>query len=226
LTSWSEAFVENARWEVRRLQRSRRGWLLIIPPIAGPIGSAVADLYLRIPSADTAMILGLLITGGLAGLILLDLTALAVGEDLGLRAHLTFFTLPQSRVALLSGRLTVIVAAGLGAYALGALEIVALGGRLIEPAASLPPIFSPDHLALAIPAFLLFLAGITSAAAVYSRTSAQALVAGVLAGVVAAGGTGYLLFQGELTLAFPAVLAAAGVGTIGWSLYQYPRIES
>ena len=34
-----DAFVNNARWEVTRLRRSRRIWLLLIPVVAGPIGS-------------------------------------------------------------------------------------------------------------------------------------------------------------------------------------------
>ena len=222
LTAWAE----NARYEIVRLRRSQRIWLLVIPPIAGPIGSAVADLYLKIPSTATALLLGLMITGGLAGLILLDLTALAVGEDLGLRAHWTYFTLPQGRTALLAGRLTVVLGLGMAAYAVGALAIWGLGGTLITPGDARAPIFDPAHLAWAIPAFLLFLAGVTAAAAAYSRTSAQAIVAGVLGGVVGAGVTGDLLFQGQLTLLFPVLLALGGVGALGWAFYRYPQLAA
>lgn len=218
--------VSNARWEGTRLRRSRRMWLFLIPPVAGPVGSAIADVYLRIPTASTAEVLGLLITGGLAGLILLDLVALAVGEDLGLRAHLTFFVLPQRRSTLLAGRLLTPLSLGLGAYAIGSALILALGGALVTAGPSRTAIFDPGHLALAIPGFLVFLTGVTSAGAAYSRGSAQAIVAGVLAGVVVAGGTGFLLLQGTLTMAFPLLLAIAGAGAIGGSLWAYDRVES
>ena len=218
--------VANVRWEGTRLRRSRRMWLFAIPPVAGPVGSAIADLYLRIPTTATAEILGLLITGGLAGLVVLDLVALAVGEDLGLRAHLTFFVLPQRRSVLLAGRLLTPLSAGLGGYTIGAALILALGGALVTPGPSRAAIFDPGHLALAIPGFLVFLAGVTTAGATYSRGSAQAIVAGVLAGVVVAGGTGFLLLQGTLTMAFPLVLALAGAGAVGWSLWAYDHIDS
>ena len=48
-------FRANVRWEAVRLRRSRRGWLLIIPGIAGPIGSALADLALRVPTDNSPM---------------------------------------------------------------------------------------------------------------------------------------------------------------------------
>ena len=222
--SVARSLGENARWELVRLRRSQRIYLVLIPPVAGPVGSAIADLYLKIPSTGTALILGLLITGGLAALILLDLTALAVGEDLGLRAHWTFFTLPQRRANILAGRLGLVLALTLGAYAIGAVAVWSLGGALVTPAPTKPPVLDPAHLAWAIPAFLVFLAGVTSAAAVISRTSAQALVAGVLAGVVGAGVTGNLLFQGELTPLFPLLLLVSGLGGLGWSLYRYPKL--
>jgi len=216
----------NARWEVLRLRRSTRVWLLIIPPVAGPIGSAVADAYLRIPSVGTALVLGLLITGGLAGLVLLDLVALAVGEDLGLRAHLTFLTLPQSAVSALAGRLLVALAGPIAAFGVGATAIGVLGGALVTPQPSAPPILDPTHLAWGIAAFLLFLGGVTAAASVVSRTSAQGLVAGVLAGVVVAGLTGYLLAAHQLTALLPSALAVAGLGAVGWTLYRYSILEA
>ncbi|HEV8049993.1 MAG TPA: hypothetical protein VGP88_05320, partial [Thermoplasmata archaeon] len=103
------AMLRNARWELLRLRRSRRAWLLSIPAVAGPIGSGVADLVLRLPSPGTAAVLGLLITAGLAALVVLDLTALAVGEDLALRTHYLTFALPEPRAASLGGRLAVVV---------------------------------------------------------------------------------------------------------------------
>jgi hypothetical protein len=216
--------VLNAQWELTRWRRSQRGWLLLIPPVAGPVGSTIADLYLHVPSQATAQILGLLIAGGLAGLILLDLVPLSVGEDLALRAHVTFFSLPQSRRALLSGRLGLVLAATMASYGLSAAGVWFASTSLVAPDLTLMPILDPFHLALAIPAFLLFLAGVTAAGAVFTRTSSQGLVAGVLAGVVIAGVTGYLLALDELTALFPILLGLAGVGALGWALWQYPTL--
>jgi hypothetical protein len=215
----------NARWEITRLRRSRRIWLLIIPAVAGPIGSAVADLYLKVPSAGTAIILGSLVTGGLAGLILLDLAALATGEDLARRSQLFYFPLPQPRAPMLAGRLLVVVGGCLASYALGALAIWTLGGVFTTPVASArPPLFIAWHLVLAIPALLVFLAGVVSAAAVVTRTSSEAIVAGILAGVVVAGASGYLVSQGTLGWWFPVVLAIAGLIGLGWAVFQYPDL--
>ncbi|MCI4360633.1 MAG: hypothetical protein L3J91_02935, partial [Thermoplasmata archaeon] len=190
----------------------------------GPIGSAIADLYLQIPSRATAQVLGLLIAGGLAGLILLDLVALAVGEDLTLRAHVTFFALPQSRVGLVVGRLTVVLGGTLGAYALSAIGVWYAAAALVAPSTRYVSIFDPFHLALAIPAFLLLLAGVTAAGAVFTKTSSQGLVAGVLAGVVIAGVTGYLLALHELTWLYPVALGFAGAGALGWAIGRYPSL--
>lgn len=227
MSSWRRTVGVNAHWEVTRLRRSRRLWLLLIPPVAGPVGSAVADLYLRIPSAATAEILGLLVTAGLASLILLDLTALTVGEDLTHRADLLFVPLPQDRTAALAGRLLVSVGGCVGAYLVGALAVWVLGGALVTPPAPglLPraALFLPEHLLLAIPSLLLFLAGVTAAAAAFTRRPSEAIVAGVLAGVVVAGGAAYLLSQGELTLLFPELLSVAGAGAIGWTLATTAR---
>jgi hypothetical protein len=219
------ALSANARWEITRLRRSRRGWLLIIPCIAGPLGSAVADLYLRVPSAATAVILGCLVTAGLAGLILLDLTALATGEDLARRSQLFYFSLPQPRAPMLAGRLLVVVGGCLGAYAIGAMAIWFVGGALTTPTPlARPPLFIPLHLMLAIPGLLLFLAGVVAAAAVVTRSSSEAIVAGVLAGVVVAGGSGYLVSQGSIGLWFPGVLAVVGLVALGWSILRYPAL--
>jgi hypothetical protein len=223
-----ETVAINARWELTRLVRSQRVWLLAIPPLAGTVGSAVADLYLRIPSAATAVILGLLVTAGLAAMVLLDLTALAVGEDLGLRAHLLIFPLPQGRSAALTGRLLIVVVGCLGAYLLGAAAVWSLGGTLVvAPAAGTiarPPLFVPWHLLVAVPALLVFLAGVTAVAARITQRSSEAIVAGVLAGVVGAGGAGYLLAQGELTLVFPALLLLAGVGALVATVVSFPGL--
>lgn len=224
MTSAANAVRENARWEVVGLRRSQRIWLLVIPPIAGPIGSAIAVLYLRVPSVGTAEVLGLLITAGLAALILLDLTALAVGEDLARRAHLLFFTLPQDRWALLTGRLLVAIGGPIGAFALGAGVIGLLSGSLVNGAAAGPILFDPVHLFVGLLALLLFLAGVTVAASVITRTSSEALVAGVLAGVVIAGGTGYLEFERDLSMLYPVLLAVAGTGTIAWGIWRYAQL--
>ena len=214
----------NARWELTRWRRSQRGWLLLVPPIAAPIGSIVADLYLRVPSQATAQVLGLLIAGGLAGLILLDLVALAVGEDLGLRAHVTFFALPQDRRALLTGRLALVLVGTLAAYGIAAIGVWYGAEAIVAADPRTVPILDPFHLALAVPAFLLFLAGVTAAGAVFTKTSAQGLVAGVLAGVVVAGGSGYLLALHELSIVFPLLLLVAGVGALAWSVWQYAQV--
>lgn len=214
----------NLRDELRRWRRSQRGWLWLVPPVAAPIGSAIADLYLKVPATPTAEILGLLIAGGLTSLILLDLAALAAGEDLALRAHLTGFALPQDRRAILAGRLIAVLGAGMGAYAIAAAGAWEAAVLLVAPDPLTHAFLDPSHLAWAVPGFLLFLAGVTVAGAVYTRTSAQGIVAGVLAAVVVAGVTGDLLAHSELTLAFPAVLAAAGAGSLGWAVARYPTV--
>ena len=219
-----ETFRLNAGWELTRLRRSQRIWLLLIPPVAAPIGSAIADLYLRIPSVATARILGLLIAGGLAGLILLDLVALAVGEDLTLRAHVTFFALPQGRRALLAGRLAV----GTGGHARGV--HARRGGGLVR-------LGRARHSDLAAPADLR--SG--------SPRAGDPRVPGVPRGGhrggrglhahrgAGAGGrgpcrrrrrraTGYLLDLHEATALFPVLLAVAGAGAIGWTIEEYPKL--
>ena len=217
----------NAAWEVTRLRRSRRIWLLLIPVVAGPIGSAIADLYLRVPSAGTAQVLGLLITAGLASLVVLDLTALSVGEDLALRTHYLTFALPQSRVGALAARLGVVVGGTLAVYGVGAVGVMVFADALISssPTAA-APILAPAHLALGILGLLVFLGGVTAAAGVVTRSASQALVAGILAGVVAAGVGSLFLLEGRLTTLFPELLALAGLAGFGWSLIQYGRLEA
>lgn len=215
----------NARWEVTRLRRSQRIWLLLIPPVAGPIGSTVADLYLRVPSTGTAEVLGLIITAGLAALVVLDLTALAVGEDLALRTHYLTFALPQGRAAALSGRLGVVLGGTLALYGVGAIAVIALAGAIVHttPLAP-PPILTPSHLAVGVVGLLIFLAGVTASAAAVTRSASQGLVAGVLAGVVAAGIGSLFLLEGRLTVAFPEVLAATGLLALAWCLRHYGRL--
>jgi ABC-type transport system involved in multi-copper enzyme maturation permease subunit len=182
------ALVQNARWEVTRVRRSRTIWLLLIPVIAGPIGSGIADLYLQVPSSGTAEVLGLLITAGLAALVILDLTALAVGEDLALRTHYLTFALPQSRASALAGRLAVVVGGTLAVYGVGALGVFWLANALVSTSSTAPaPILAPAHLVLGLVGLLVFLGGVTAAAGVITRSASQALVAGILAGVVASG---------------------------------------
>jgi ABC-type transport system involved in multi-copper enzyme maturation permease subunit len=220
------ALVHNARWEVTRLCRSRRIWLLLIPIIAGPIGSGIADLYLHVPSSGTAEVLGLLITAGLAALVVLDLTALAVGEDLALRTHYLTFALPQPRASALAGRLLVVVGGTLAVYGVGAAAVAGLAGTLVSTSSTAPtPILVPAHLAIGVVGLLVFLSGVTAAAGVVTRSASQALVAGILAGVVAAGIGSMFLIEGRLTALFPEVLAAAGLVGFAWCLTQYGRIE-
>ncbi|MGP8076961.1 MAG: hypothetical protein ACLP8Y_09620 [Thermoplasmata archaeon] len=220
------ALVNNARWEMTRLRRSRRIWLLLIPVVAGPIGSAIADLYLRVPSSGTAEVLGLLITAGLASLVILDLSALAVGEDLAVRTHYLTFSLPQSRVGALAGRLAVVVGGSFAAYGVGAVGVLLLASALVATSAgAAPPILSPTHLAIGVVELLAFLGGVTAAAGVVTRSASQALVAGILAGVLAAGLGSWFLIEGRLTAVFPSALAAAGLVGFVWCLVQYERLE-
>jgi hypothetical protein len=219
--------VRNAEWELTRLRRSRRGWLLAIPVVAGPIGSAVADLYLRVPSVATAEVLGLLIVAGLAALVVLDLTALAVGEDLALRTHCLTFALPESRVAALAGRLTVVVGGTLAAYAAGAALVLRLAEAVVSTSPTAPtPILVPAHLALGLFGLLLFLGGVTAAAGVVTRSASQALVAGILAGVVGAGLGSLFLIERQLTTLFPELLAVAGLLGFAVCLTRYAQLEA
>lgn len=227
MTGYARSVANNAAWEVTRLRRSRRGWLLLIPVVAGPVGSAISDLYLKVPSVATAEILGLLITAGLSALVILDLTALAVGEDLALRTHLLTFTLPQGRSPALAARLGVVTAGALGTYALGAGGVWWIAGELVRTQPAAPtPILIPWHLFLGLFGLLCFLGGVVAAAGVVTRSSAQALVAGVLGGVVAAGVASSLLLQHQLTDVFPVVLLVVGLVGDGWAVTEYGRIDS
>lgn len=226
MTGGPGAFVANARWEVTRWRRSRRGWLLAIPPVAGPIGSAVADLYLRIPSVATAEILGLLITGGLGGLVVLDLAALSIGEELGTREYLVTMSLPQSRTAAIAGRLAPAMLGPLASYLLGAGAIFVVAPVTVSPSAvAAAPLFVPSHLLLALLALLVFLGGISAAAATFTRSAAQGLVAGVLAGVVVAAGVGLMIFQRDISWLAPALLAVGGVAALIYAAAAYAMLD-
>jgi hypothetical protein len=219
--------LHNVRWEVTRLRRSQRVFLLLIPAVAGPIGSAVADLYLRVPSSGTAAVLGLLITAGLSALVVLDLTALAVGEDLARRTEYLTSALPQSPAPALGGRLAVVVGGSLASYGVGALGVTWLAGALVATSpTAVSPILPPAHLAVGLLGLLVFLAGVTAVAAIVTRGAAQALVAGVLAGVVAAGLASWFLVEGRISMLFPELLAAIGVAGLAWCVAMYGRIEA
>ncbi len=221
------ALANNVTWEGTRLRRSRRAWLLLIPLAAGPIGSAIADLYLRVPSVATAQVLGLLITAGLSSLVVLDLTALAVGEDLALRAHLLTFALPEPRRSGLAGRLLVAAGGPVAGFAAGGGLVMALAPRLVMMSPnSAGPILVPLHLYLGLFGVLVLLAGVTASAAVVTRSAAQALVAGVLAGVTCAGVGSWLLLDRALTVVFPIALAAVGGALTVWAVVRYGSLES
>lgn len=226
--------VASLRWELLRLQRSRRIFLLVIPPIAGPIGSALAFLYFGHTSPNgavlthpTALVLGLIVTGGLSGMVLIDLAALSAGEELSRRANLTFFALPQERWEVLGGRLAVDFALSLGAFLLGAAATWEIAG-VIVPAHPTDPygLFDPFHLLVALVALLAFLGAIGVAASIFTRSASEAIVAAVLAGVTTAGVAAYLVFEHQVSMAFPAALALAAAVCLGWSFYQYELVDA
>lgn len=226
MTGSAAAFAHNVAWEMTRLRRSRRVWLLVIPVLAGPVGSAVADLYLRVPSPGTAEVLGLLIVAGLSALVVLDLTALAVGEDLALRTQFLTFALPQPRAAALAGRLFVVVGGLLLFYSVAAFGVGVLATDLVTTSSNAPaPLLPPLHLALGLLGLLLFLGGVTAAASVVTRSASQALVGGVLAGVVAAGLGSLFLIERQLTVVFPLALGVVGAVGFGWCLVRYHQLE-
>ena len=217
----------NLRWEALRWLRSQRLFLLTIPVVAGPIGSALAFLYFHVPDRSTALILGIFVTGGLSAIVVLDLASLMVGEDLSRRANLFHFTLPEPRWTILGGRLVLVLGAGLGAYAAGAAVVWGLASLLVpSPSGAPPPLLDPMHLAEGVAALLLLLGAATVTASILTRSASEALVAGVLSAVVVAAATGYLLLQGQLTMVLPLVLLLSALIAVGWSLVAYGRLES
>ncbi|MCL4324256.1 MAG: hypothetical protein M1144_02170 [Candidatus Thermoplasmatota archaeon] len=221
------ALLANARWEARRLLRSQRVFLLLIPPVAGPVGSALALLYFHVSSHPIALMLGLFVLGGLGALVTVDLCALTLGEELAVRAHLALFPLPQHRHEILLGRVAVVLLGSLGAFALGA-ALTWGTVDLLVPVSAVPgpTLLDPFHLFLGISCLLLFLGGVTLLSSVLVRTASGALVAGVLAGVVVASAGLYLALLHELTLAFPLVLLAVWGVSLAWAVHTYSTLES
>lgn len=126
----------------------------------------------------------------------------------------------------MAGRLAVVLGGTLVLYGLGAVGVAALANALVATAATAPaPILVPSHLALGMLGLLVFLAGVTAAAGIVTRSASQALVAGILAGVLAAGIGGLFLIQDRLRTLFPETLAAAGLAGLVWCLVQHGRIE-
>jgi hypothetical protein len=89
-----------------------------------------------------------------------------------------------------------------------------------------PPILIPGHLAVGAAGLLFFLAGVTAAAGIVTRSASQALVVGVLAGVVAAGVGTLFFIDDRLNSWFPVGLAAVGLLGFAWCFVQYGRMES
>lgn len=228
------ALVANARWEVLRLLRSRRVFLLLIPVIAGPIGSACAFLYFghvqpngAVLTNGTAIMLGLFVTGGLAGMVMLDLSALTVGEELARRSHLTAFSLPQTRAEMLAGRLLVVLGGSLAVFALGGILVWPIAGAIVPPVSGAPaPLFPTVHLFLAMLALLLFLGAVTLNASVITRSASESLVAGVLAAVVTAAAAGWFTYERQISMLFPAVLVLVAAVALGWSFERFEKLES
>jgi ABC-type transport system involved in multi-copper enzyme maturation permease subunit len=223
----SSSLVANARFEVRRLVRSQRIFLLTIPPVAAPIGSAIAFVYFHVPLVGTARMLGLFIAAGLGGMISIDLSALTVGEELSRKVELTTFTLPQGRRAVLAGRLLVVLGSTLGVFLVGGLAVWELAGLLVtDQPGAVPTLIDPLHLFEAMFPLLLFLGAITVCASVITKSASQALVAGVLGGVVTAGAAGYFLLEHEISMGFPAALGIAAVIAIVVTFYLFDALDS
>lgn len=220
------AVAANLRWEFVRLVRSQRVFLLAIPPVAGPIGSVLAFLYLQVPSYGVAIMLGLFVTGGLGGLVVLDLSALSMGEELSRRSHLISWALPQARWEILFGRAALTLGASLGAFSLGALILWVLTGHLTFQGSALSTaVLDPGHLFIGMLALLFFLGAITLCASVITRSASEALVAGVLGAVVTASIAGYFLLQHQLTMLFPVVLVVAGIVALAWAAIRLESLE-
>jgi hypothetical protein len=81
-----------------------------------------------------------------------------------------------------------VVGGTLAVYGVGALGVFWLANALVSTSSTAPaPILAPAHLVLGLVGLLVFLGGVTAAAGVITRSASQALVAGILAGVVASG---------------------------------------
>lgn len=193
----------------------------MIPVVAGPTGSLLADRYLKVGSASTAGLLGILVVGALSGLVVLDLAALSIGEELSRRSHGPLLLLPVRRSAVYAGRATAVLGAPLGAYGLGALLVLFLTDWLIPGNAGPTIALDPVHTAFGMLALLFFLGSVTFVAALVAGTASEALGLGVLAGFSVSILLVYLLLEHALTLAVPAGLALAGVVTLLFGLRTY-----
>lgn len=218
-------FSASVQWEVTRWIRSRRVFLLVIPVVAGPVGSLLAFLYLRVGSSSTAGLLGILVVGALSGLVVLDLAALSIGEELSQRSHGPLLLLPVRRSALYAGRITAVLGGTLGAYGLGALLVLSLAERLVPGNGVSPIPLDPVHTALGMLALLFFLGAVTFVAALVTGRASEALGLGVLAGFSVSILLVYLLLERALTLAVPAGLALAGAATLLLGLRTYLRMD-
>ena len=218
-------FSASIRWEVTRWSRSRRIFLLTIPVVAGPAGSLLADLYLKVGSAPTAGLLGVLVVGALSGLIVLDLAALSMGEELSRRSHGPLLLLPVRRSALYAGRVTAVLGGTLGAYGVGALVVLLLAQRLVTGSGGPSIGLDPVHAALGMLAVLFFLGAITFVAALVAGSASEALGVGMLAGFSVSILLVYLLLERALTLAVPAGLALAGAAILVLGLRTYLRMD-
>lgn len=219
------SLVANLRWELLRLWRSQRIFLLLIPPIAGPVGSAIAFLYLHVASQGIALLLGLFVTGGLGGMIVIDYSALTLGEELVRRAELTEFTLPQSRGSLLAGRLVVVFGTSLGSFGVGAAGVWALAG-VFAPGSSSTVLFVPSHLLEALFLLLFFLGAITLCASTITRSASESLVAGILGGVLTAGLAFYFVYERTITMWYPAALGVAGAVALALAWVRYDALDA
>lgn len=227
MTSVSQEFLAEASWEWRRWVRSQRVFLLLIPAVAGPIGTFASLEVLRVNSPGVGQVLGLAIVGGLGALVILDLSALSVGEELSRRASLLLFVLPQGRGAPLAGRVLLLLSAALVSVLVGSGIVLALVPLVVPVTVGAAPApFNPLHVILGLVALLAFLGGVTLVASVVTRSAASALVAGVLAAVVTASGAAYLTYQHTLMMDFPEGLALGAVLAYAWAFDEYVRLES
>lgn len=227
MTSMTASMASEAAWEWRRWVRSQRVYLLLIPAVAGPLGTLSALEVLKVTSPGIGQTLGLAIVGGLGALVVLDLSALSVGEELSRRANLILFVLPQGRGAPLAGRVLLLLGAALASVGIGAVAVLAMAPAIVPATVGAAPApFNVLHLLLGLVALLAFLGGVTLAASVITRSAASALVAGILAAVVTAAGAAYLAFQHTLTFDFPIGLALGALIAYAWAFDEYVRLES
>ena len=212
-------------WELRRWQRSRRVYLLAVPLVAGPVGSLVADLYLRVGSRGAATVLGLIIVAALAGLILLDLAALALGEELEKGSLANWSLLPIGRPALYLSRLVTGVGIPLVSF-LGGAGLVVLAADLV-PAGTPSPALSigPFPAVLGLAAALFLLGTIAFIAPLWSGSASGALSVGVIGGFALVTLLAYLWLEHTLSWGVVAALVVAGTVAAGVGYRRFFRSE-